>query len=256
MELLMDFSSDSPILQHKDFLYKLRDSYNFYIDHEIFQCDEYKENNIAYIVESGQFVSEIVYKFKLMHQEVLSNYKIMLVNDYSLLKLDERVKWSPPSFCWIEEPSIRDKSRLVSMISSSKQMCDGHKKRLEYVNKYKGKLDLFGRGHSEIEKKEQGLDGYMFSVAIENDQYGGYFTEKIIDCFATGTIPIYLGDPQIDRHFNMDGVIVLNEDFDLDSLTPDLYYSKLDSVRDNFERSKQFFSAQNYIYNNYLKDIQ
>ena len=33
----------------------------------------------------------------------------------------------------------------------------------------------------------------MFSVCIENDVYDTYFTEKILDCFATGTIPIYKG---------------------------------------------------------------
>lgn len=250
----MDYEGDSPSLQHKDFLYKLRDDYKFYIDHEIFLCDEYQPNNIAYILESRQFVGEVVYHFKLMYKELLDNFKLMLVNDLSLLKLDERIKWSPPSFCWIEDPSVRDKTKLVSMISSSKQMCAGHLKRLEYVSKFRDSLDLYGRGHREIDKKEQGLDDYMFSVAIENDQYGGYFTEKVIDCFATGTIPVYLGDPKIGKHFNLDGIIILDDKFTVDSLTPDLYYSKIDAVRDNFERSKEFFSAQNYIYNNYLKD--
>jgi hypothetical protein len=250
----MDYKNDSPSLQHKDFLYKLRNDYKFYIDHEIFLCDGYEPNNIAYIVESRQFTNEVVYNFKLRHKEILNNFKLMLVNDLSLLKLDDRIQWSPPSFCWIEDPSVREKTKLASMISSSKQMCAGHLKRLEYVSKFRGQLDLYGRGHHEIEKKEQGLDDYMFSVAIENDQYGGYFTEKVIDCFATGTIPIYLGDPKIDRHFNMDGIIMLDDNFDIKSLTPELYYSKIDAVRDNFERSKQFFSAQNYIYNNYLKD--
>lgn len=240
--------------KNDDFLYKLRDSYKFYINEEIFMCNEYQPNNIGYIIESRQFVGQVVYHFKLMYKEILNNFKMMLVNDLSLLKLDSRIKWAPPSFCWIKEPGIREKTKLVSMISSSKQMCSGHLKRLQYVSKFRNDLDLYGRGHNEIAKKEYGLDDYMFSVAIENDQYGGYFTEKIIDCFATGTIPIYLGDPKIDRFFDPDGIIVLDENFDIKSLTPDLYYSKIEAVRNNFEISKQFFSIQDYIYNNYLKE--
>ena len=59
--------------------------------------------------------------------------------------------------------------------------------------------------------KEDGLCDYMFSVAIENGEYETYFTEKILDCFATGTIPVYLRAPDIENHFNMDGIITLSD---------------------------------------------
>lgn len=252
----MNFLTDNVALQHKDFLYKLRNNYNFYVDSEIFSCNGYRPNNIGYIVESKYFVQDTIYHFKLHYKEILNNFQFMLVNDLSLLKLDDKIKWAPPSFCWIKNPEIKNKTKLISMISSSKQMSPGHRKRFEYVNKFKNNLDLYGRGHNEIKNKEDGLDDYMFSVAIENDQYGGYFTEKIIDCFATGTVPIYLGDPKIDRYFNPDGIITLDETFDIKSLTADLYYSKIDAIKENFEISKQFFSMQNYIYNNYLKGAE
>jgi hypothetical protein len=53
----------------------------------------------------------------------------------------------------------------------------------------KDRIDVYGRGISEIPNKEVGLKDYMFSFAVENDTYDTYFTEKILDCFATGTIP-------------------------------------------------------------------
>ena len=97
-------------------------------------------------------------------------------------------------------------------------------------------LDLFGRGFNEIENKEEGLCDYMFSVAIENGQYETYFTEKILDCFATGTIPVYLGAPDIGNYFNLDGIVNLSEEFDV---SEEIYYSKIEAVKDNLERAKK-----------------
>jgi hypothetical protein len=123
------------------------------------------------------------------------------------------------------------------------------------ANELRGRVDLFGRGFSEIQFKEDGLATYMFSIAHENASYPGYFTEKILDCFATGTIPIYWGDPEIGRIFNTDGIIMLNETFKLDSLTPDLYYSKIEAVKENCQIVKDnFIMVEDYIYQNYFRE--
>jgi hypothetical protein len=73
-------------------------------------------------------------------------------------------------------------------------------------------------------------------VVVENDLYDNYYTEKITDCFATGTIPVYMGSPTIGDVFNMDGIIQLDSKFDITMLTEDLYNSKLDAVHDNLNR--------------------
>ncbi|MDD4850793.1 MAG: glycosyltransferase family 10 [Gemmiger sp.] len=43
---------------------------------------------------------------------------------------------------------------------------------------------------------------YKFSIAYENSRDPGYCTEKIVDAFAAGTVPIYWGDPEIKGEFN------------------------------------------------------
>lgn len=48
---------------------------------------------------------------------------------------------------------------------------------------------------------------HKFSIAFENGIYDGYATEKIVDAFAAGTIPIYLGDPRIHLDFNEESFI-------------------------------------------------
>ena len=41
------------------------------------------------------------------------------------------------------------------------------------------------------------ISNYKFAIAFENSPSAGYVTEKIIDCFVAGVIPIYLGAPDI-----------------------------------------------------------
>ena len=136
------------------------------------------------------------------------------------------------------------------MIASNKRMCEGHIKRLEWVERIGDQVDLYGRGFNEIANKEDGLCDYMFSVSIENGQYETYFTEKLLDCFATGTVPVYLGAPDIGNHFNMDGIIILSDEFDV---SEDIYYSKLDAIKDNLERAKEMEILEDFIYVRYLQ---
>ena len=43
---------------------------------------------------------------------------------------------------------------------------------------------------------------YKFVIAMENYQKPGYVTEKILNAFYSGAIPIYWGAPDIDEYFN------------------------------------------------------
>lgn len=43
---------------------------------------------------------------------------------------------------------------------------------------------------------------YKFTIAFENAATNGYVTEKLIDAWAAGTIPIYWGSPVVGREFN------------------------------------------------------
>ena len=48
-------------------------------------------------------------------------------------------------------------------------------------------------------------------MIIENAQEPDYFTEKLLDCFICGTIPIYWGAPNISHYFNVDGMVICND---------------------------------------------
>ena len=47
------------------------------------------------------------------------------------------------------------------------------------------------------EDKAKTLSEYTFSICFENCEVPGWISEKIYDCFAAGSIPVYLGAPDI-----------------------------------------------------------
>ena len=93
-------------------------------------------------------------------------------------------------------------------------------KAFEWLNEYKqvdsaGRLfnnigdELFaglGGGGGEL-KKFRFLQNYKFALTFENASSQGYTTEKLLHAKAAGAIPIYWGDPKVERDFNLDGCI-------------------------------------------------
>lgn len=53
-----------------------------------------------------------------------------------------------------------------------------------------------------VPNKIEFMRPYKFCIAYENSSYPGYVTEKIMDCFYAGCIPIYWGSPSVYRDFN------------------------------------------------------
>jgi alpha(1,3/1,4) fucosyltransferase len=49
-----------------------------------------------------------------------------------------------------------------------------------------------------VPSKSATLSGYTFAICFENQVMQGWVTEKIFDCLVAGTIPVYLGAPDID----------------------------------------------------------
>lgn len=228
----------------------------FWVDDYILRCDHYSKLNYAWITESAGIIPLTYQMFANNFESVIDNFNMVFTNSRELVAMHEKIKWVPASATWIRDPKIHKKTKKISMVTSAKNWAVGHKKRMNLVQQLEGKVDLYGIGFHEIKYKEDGLNDYMFSIAHENANYSGYFTEKLLDCFATGTIPIYWGDPDIGQVFNTDGIIFLTDDFDPDSLTKEMYYSRMDAIKENYEIVKNnFMLVEDYIYDNYLKEL-
>ena len=79
----------------------------------------------------------------------------------------------------------------------------------------------------KIKNKIKFLSSYKFSIAMENSQGDGYISEKIIDSFLSGTIPIYYGSNLIDEFINPKSFILIKNKEDISKKIE--YIKKIDN---------------------------
>ena len=177
-----------------------------------------------------------------------NKFDLILTYYTSILKSKKKAKLFYFGDSWIKKKSESiDKTRKVSFVTSNKNFTPGHAIRMKVVDSLHlglARFDLYGRGFNPIEKKEQGLNDYKFSIVIENEFMENWFTEKIVDCFRTKTIPIYKGCPNIKDFYNEKGIIKFNTTEELYSILNDInsngdsiYNSMRDSMENNYNKS-------------------
>jgi hypothetical protein len=186
-------------------------------------------------------------------KENLDNFTKIFTYDKNLLDLSEKFVFLPIGGCWLndEEKKIYKKNKLVNIISSNKKLTRGHNLRHEIIDRVKT-IDVFGGGYKYVEKKIDMLKDYMFSIVVENEKMDYLFTEKIIDCFLSGTIPIYYGCPSIGDFFDELGILTFDnlEELEqiLSSLSEKFYYEKSEIIKKNFELAKKYTVADDLIF--------
>lgn len=229
----------------------------------------------GWMCESRAIIPEVYNALKSGSNLFFEHFDAIFTCDDYLLNLDDRFKfalagsnlpWTPFDSTWF--PDLHTKTKICSLLASPKLMTEGHKLRHETADKLKDSVDIFGgvggskkvgttgvasSGHPP---KEKALRDYMFSITIENDSYDNYFTEKITDCFANGTIPVYWGCPNISKYFNKDGIISLNNKFNINSLTKELYDSKIDAIKENYEIVSKMKNADDILWQEITKFIK
>ncbi|WP_171189428.1 glycosyltransferase family 10 domain-containing protein [Alienimonas chondri] len=92
-------------------------------------------------------------------------------------------------------------------------------------------VPCFGKGIRPLPQKADGLTPYRFSVAMENVRAAGYYTEKLIDCFECGTVPVYWGDPTIEETFESRGLVTFETLPELLDLLPTLAAEQYETMR-------------------------
>ena len=157
-------------------------------------------------------------------------------------------KWANASIDHWATDLLMQKNKRISMILSEKQSAPGHRFRhVIWAHVRNKRVDGYGRGVNGqyLQNKADGLRNYRFSIVIENGKdQGRYFSEKLIDCIAMMTIPIYWGSgDNLKRHFDMNGIMLFNTEQELYNILDSLensaervYQEKLLSVRHNLDR--------------------
>jgi len=104
-----------------------------------------------------------------------------------------------------------------------------------------------------LSSKNELFDEFQFALVIENSKETNYFTEKIMDCLLTKTIPLYWGCPNIAEYFDTTGWIILETEAIEElhekyrTLTPDYYSKYSDIIEKNYEKAKTYMDLINNI---------
>jgi hypothetical protein len=244
-----------------------------YIDNNIIDGLSTPRHDLKFgwLCESPEIISEIHETISQNPQRFKNKYAGIFTCDETLL-MDPFFIYTPPgsNLPWTkpEEISIYEKTKMCSMICSPKARTKGHQFRLEVAKTLMNKLDLFGGAHGSARigdgsgptgdwwrSKLPALKEYMFSVVFENTVHDKYYTEKITDCFATGTIPIYWGTKKVIEDFDPNGIIFYDDLTSIEDLSEELYFSKIDSIKNNLEIVKSLKSGDDCVYSA-IKNIQ
>ncbi len=221
-----------------------------YIDHKIMEAENIPaRNDFGWLCESPSILNGTVNWILDNLDWCEERFNAIYTPDISLLGISDLFMAAPAgsNLPWIEEWKMRPKSRLVSMIASNKRDLPGHRLRHEIIDGDPS-IHAYGRGYEPIARKEEGLEDYMFSYCIENDVVDDYYTEKITDAVACGTVPIYWGSEVVKNLFNPDGIIFLDDLRDGKVvLSPELYQEMLPYAEENLNRLYEFRAADDIV---------
>ena len=223
--------------------------------------------NIAMLLEPRSMIGP-AYDWVEEHE---SYFRYIFTHDSKLLRLPQArmLNWAD---VWLTTDS--EKTKGISICTSYKNWCPYHNVRLEIANYYKDrpKVDVFfgdwnNPSIPNVEARDY-LEHYKFSIIVENDIDEFWYTEKLLNCFATKTVPIYIGATRISEVFNAEGIIQLKDDWqyiykliydmDIDAA----YEYRKEAIEDNFRRvdpwkvdwKKRFFSHYGSLLEELLND--
>jgi hypothetical protein len=177
------------------------------------------------------------------------NFDLILTYDDRLLVLPNAKEFLPVD-AWVGDIEC-DKQNQITYMMSSKIWTREHRMRFMILREVEGKSKLgsfdfkMHRSPPRIPSKEDFYRNAKFNIACENQAMTNMFTEKLLDCFRTLTIPIYYGCVNIDQYFNPKGLIRFDsfEQFKdiVYSLTPDQYEQMLPYALENQQLAKPYW---------------
>jgi len=194
-------------------------------------------------------------------------FDLILTWDKDILSSCPNAKLFPYGTTWVKDFDFsNEKEYCITTLIGGKRMCNGHVLRQLIPEKVKSVTSIpvhlynsmntsFIHG-SEFKKMKSGLWKNelfysQFHIVVENVTSDNWFTEKIIDCFQTKTIPIYIGCDNIGEYFDLNGMFhVKNLDEMVEvcnSITPETYKNMLEYVEINYNKSMNYHDFRTRI---------
>lgn len=185
-----------------------------YLFFSVFGCEHLKYPNVVRIFYTAENISP---DFNLCDYAIgfdyinfgdryfrFPNYYNYNYNkDFELIKNRKKLVSNKDFCCFVYSNSKADpyRERLFQLISTYKEVKSG--------GRFKNNIG------GPVLDKLKFQQNFKFCIACENTNYAGYTTEKILQAFSAGCIPIYWGDPKVKEVFNEKSFICC-QDFSTD----------------------------------------
>jgi hypothetical protein len=205
-----------------------------------------------------------------LRENIIKNYNqfdLILTYDQFIISSCPNTKLFPYGTTWINNFDLTiEKEFCITTLIGGKSNCEGHKLRHSLLEKSKFinsiPLHLYNSsnfpitGYPEMKKIKSTLwkNELFYSqyhIVIENITYNNLFTEKLIDCFQTKTIPIYIGCKNIGDYFDLRGMFhIKNLDEMVDvcnNIKTTTYQEMITYVEINYKKSFDYCDFRNRL---------
>lgn len=196
-----------------------------------------------------------------------SEFDLILTFDEDILSNCENSIKFVYGTTWVKDFDFTDDKKFcITSLIGGKSTCIGHKLRHNLADRILEissiEVDLYNsvntpyqssRPMKTISNKsfKNELFYSQFHIAIENHISKNYFTEKIMDCFQTKTIPIYFGCSNIDEFFDERGIFRVNSLDEIievcNNLDENTYSNMKEYVENNYEMSTKYVDIKQRI---------
>ena len=211
-------------LLENTFIFNFTSNNPDYLVYDVFNCDQldYKYNNA---IKIAFYTENIIPDFNFADYSIgfhNINYLDRYFRKTTLIWIFQK------RYLNIKNKFFEKKRRKAYKSKTRKKFCaavisnykTSDKFRIKFINelsKYKN-VDMGGKYKNNVGKikdKIKFLSHYKFSIAMENSEGQGYISEKILDSFMAGTIPIYYGGYTIDEFINPKSFILIKNENDM-----------------------------------------
>ena len=165
----------------------------------------------------------------------------------------------PYAFFDVKKKISFEQRNLLVNISGNKtsdsegELYSERRKVIQYFDGYEG-FSLFGSGwekenfnsyKGQAQSKEDTYAQYKFALCLENmTNIKGYITEKILDCFCSGIVPIYLGASNMTEYIPDECYIHYDQFSDLDELKVYLEGMKKEDYEKYLDESQKYLESK------------
>lgn len=216
----VDFQSD--LLKNNDFLNVLRKSFDVeisdrpdYLFYGVFGNQHLKFKDCVRIFYTGECITpnfnECDYAIGFDRLKLGDRYLRMPL--YALFQYRQSYE-SILNKERVSKEELAAKSDFCSFVVSNGFAQEARVQFFRKLSEYK-KVNSGGRylnniGGAVVDKLKFQMK-HKFCICFENNSYSGYTTEKIVEAFASRTIPIYYGDPTVCEDFNEGAFVDANK---------------------------------------------